>query len=92
MRKRRNEYKNKIIIGCEVKDCTKCKEDSIAHKIKSFFEQGYISNMIMFKYDEDTKKLKVSKKALMHCLRLCNSAELLNDYEMELVDSNDISK
>lgn len=82
--------KNRIILGCELKDCQKCKEDSIAHEIKSFFEVGNISNMLLFKYDAEEKKVLVSKKALMHLLSMCNAGELRNDYEMRIVDSNEI--
>ncbi len=90
MRKRRNKYREYIKIGCEIKDCKQCKEDSVAHKIKSFFDTNNIESKLLFKWDKETKKVLISKKALMHLLTICNSFELTQDYDMEVVDRNEL--
>lgn len=74
----------KIDIANEIKD------DSIAHKIKSYFEIDTLQNRLLFKYDFDRKKLLISKKHIMYLLSLCNDIETLTDYDMEIVDKNDI--
>lgn len=66
------------------------KEDSIAHKIKSYFELDTIQNKLLFKYDRESKKLLLSKKHIMYLLSLCNDVETLKNYNMELVDEIDI--
>lgn len=83
---------DKVKFGIDVKDCKKCKEDSIAHKIKSYFDQENITNHMLFKYDKDRKKLLVSKHQLIYLLSLCNDIEILKDYDMEIVDKIDIFK
>ena len=62
------------------------KEDSIAHKIKNYFELGTYQNSMLFKYDEESKKLLVSKAQLEYLLSLCNDAECQANYDMEIVD------
>lgn len=62
------------------------REDSIAHKIKNYFELGTYQNSMLFKYDEENKKLLVSKKQLMYLASLCNDTECQTDYDMEIVD------
>lgn len=82
--------KNQVRVGIAVSDCKKCKEDSIAHKIKSYFEVGNVTNMMLFKYNDETKKVEVSKKHLIYLLSLCNDIETLKDYDMEIVDKIEI--
>lgn len=62
------------------------KEDSVAHLVKSYFEVGCIHNKELFEYDKKSKKIKVSKKALNHLLRVCESDLLEHEYDFELVD------
>mgnify|MGYP003295716489 CR=1 FL=1 len=73
-----------------ISHCANCKEDSIAHKIKAYFECRTIQNEMLFNWDDKNKKLLVSKFQLMYLLSLCNDIEIANDYDMELVDKIDI--
>lgn len=66
------------------------KEDSIAYKIKKYFELNTIQNMMLFKYDEDAKEVLVSRRHLMYLLSLTNDVETLKDYNFKIVDKNDI--
>lgn len=66
------------------------KEDSIAYKIKKYFELNTIQNMMLFKYDKATKEVLVSKQHLMFLLSLTNDVETLKDYNFKIVDKNDI--
>lgn len=80
----------RVKMGINVEDCKKCKADSIAHKIKSYFDSGTITNHMLFKWDKERNKLLVSKHQLIYLLSLCNDIENLRDYDMEIVDKIDI--
>lgn len=89
LKRKKREYVNfyyKLDIASEMKN------DSIAHKIKSFFELDTIQNRLLFKYDFEKSKLLISKKHIMYLLSLCNDIETLNNYDMEIVDEIDIFK
>lgn len=89
LKRKKREYVNfyyKLDIASEMKN------DSIAHKIKSFFELETIQNRLLFKYDFEKGKLLISKKHIMYLLSLCNDIETLNNYDMEIVDEIDIFK
>lgn len=66
------------------------KEDSIAHKIKNYFELGTLQQKMLFKWDSKQEKLFVSKKTLMYLLSLCNDVEQNRNYEMEIIDKIDV--
>ena len=68
------------------------KQDSLAHKIKSYFELDTIQNKLLFKYDKKNGKLLISKKHIMYLLSLCNDVETLKNYDMKIVECNDIFK
>lgn len=95
-RKRKKKFKKDIKsglkIGMSLIQCDKCKQDSIAHKIKSYFEVNTITNRMLFKYDYECEKVLVSKRQLIYLLSLCNDIEQLKDYDMEIVDNIDIFK
>lgn len=95
-RKKKKQFKRRIAervkFGINVEDCKNCKADSIAHKIKSYFDQETITNRMLFKYDSEQKKVLVSKRQLIYLLSLCNDVEQLKDYDMEIVDNIDIFK
>ncbi len=73
-------YIYKVDIAREIK------EDSIAYLVKSYFELDSIHNKELFEYDDDTKKILVSKKALNHLLKLCGAELLEHNFDFELVD------
>lgn len=78
-----------VCMGVNIAQCKDCKADSIAHKISSFFDITTVNNNLLFKWDKENKKLLVSKTALMYLLTLQNDVELLNDYDMEIVEKID---
>ena len=87
LKKKKQEYASfyyKIDIANEIKN------DSIAHKIKSYFELDTIQNKLLFKYDFDKSKLLISKKHIIYLLSLCNDAETTQNYDMEIVDEINI--
>ena len=67
-RNRKKQFKKSMQsyfkMGICVQDCNKCKQDSLAHEIKHHFEREYVQNLLLFKYDVNTNKMKVSKKAI----------------------------
>lgn len=81
-----------VRMGVNITQCKECKADSIAHKIRSFFDIETVNNKLLFKRDKENKKLLVSKTALMYLLTLQNDVELLNDYDMEFVEIIDFRK
>lgn len=89
-KKFKTDLKNSIKVGVSLTQCDKCKQDSIAHKIKSYFEHRTITNMMLFKWDDTGKKLLVSRKQLIYLLSLCNDIEILQNYDMEIVDEINI--
>lgn len=97
-RKRKKKFSNSlkkqvdkcVKIGVSLQCCEECKQDSIAHEIKSYFEIDNINQRLLFKYDHEKEKLLISKKVLHHLLTLCNSVEITKNYDMELVEENDI--
>jgi hypothetical protein len=91
-KKFKKEVKSGIKIGMSLTQCDKCKQDSIAHKIKSYFEIDTITYRMLFKYDSERKKVLVSKRQLIYLMSLCNDVEQLQDYNMEIVDNIDIFK
>lgn len=91
-KKFKKEIKSGIKVGMSLTQCDKCKQDSIAHKIKSYFELETITNCMLFKYDGEREKVLVSKRQLIYLLSLCNDIEQLKDYDMEIVDNIDIFK
>ena len=79
--------KNEMVkFAVKVNIADELKEDSIAHKIKNYFELDSIQNKMLFKWDKEKKKLLISKKHIMYLISLCNDVETLNDYDMEIVD------
>ena len=80
---KKREYASYIY---EIDIASKIKEDSIAYLVKSYFELDSIHNKELFKYDDDTKKILVSKKALNHLLKLCGAELLEHNFDFELVD------
>ena len=76
-------------MGVSIAQCKECKADSIAHKISSFFDRESVNNALLFKWDKANKKLLVSKTALMYLLALQNDVEILQDYNMEIVEKID---
>lgn len=89
-RNRKKQFKKSMQsyfkMGICVQDCNKCKQDSLAYEIKHHFEREYVQNLLLFKYDVNTNKMKVSKKQLNHLIRLCNTMEIRNDYDFEFVE------
>lgn len=79
-------------MGVNIAQCKECKADSIAHKTASFFDKTTINNKILFKWDNKNKKLLVSKTALMYLLSLQSDVEILQDYDMEIVEKIDFRK
>lgn len=67
-------------------------EDSIAHLVKSYFTIGNIHNSELVKYDKERKKILISKKALNHLFRICDSELLEQDFDMELVSEINVIK
>ena len=93
MNKRQKNKQNKrdlVNFALKINISDELKQDSIAHKIKSYFELDTITNNMMFKWDNENKKLLVSRKIVMYLLSLCNDVELNNDYNMEIVEKIDI--
>lgn len=81
------KLKNEMVkFAVKVNIADELKEDSIAHKIKNYFELDSIQNKMLFKWDKEKKKLLISKKHIMYLISLCNDVETLNDYDMEIVD------
>ena len=81
------KLKNEMVkFAVKVNIADELKEDSIAHKIKNYFELDSIQNKMLFKWDKEKKKLLISKKHIMYLISLCNDVETLKDYDMEIVD------
>lgn len=80
------KYIMKVDIGEELR------KDSIAHKIKNYFEVGTIQNSMLFKYDEKKDEVLVSKEILMYLLSLENDIEKLKSYKMKIVDKIELFK
>ncbi len=85
-----NKFVDIIKLGVCVQDCDYCRKDSIAHEIKHHFERDYIQNSLFMKYENG--KLLISKKQFNHLIRLCNSIETVNDYDLEFVDEIEIGR
>ena len=79
-----------VRMGVNIAQCKECKADSIALKISSFFDRESVNSALLFKWDRATKKLLVSKTALRHLLALQNDVEILQDYDMEIVEKIDL--
>ena len=95
MNKRQLQKKKKldyVKFACKINISEEIKQDSIAHKIKSYFECGTITNKMLFKWDNEKKKVLVSRKHLIYLLSLCNDAETLRNYDMEIVECNNLFK
>lgn len=95
MNKRQKNKKRKVqyaTFAFKLDIAHEMKEDSIAHKIKSYFELNTIQNKLLFNYDRKNKKFLISKKHVMYLLSLCNDVETMKDYDMEIVECNDIFK
>ena len=81
------KLKNEMVkFAVKVNIADELKEDSIAHKIKNYFELDSIQNKMLFKWDKEKKKLLISKKHIMYLISLCNDVETLKSYDMEIVD------
>ena len=85
--KRKVERKKEAMFCVKVNIAEELKQDSIAQKIKSYFEPQTITNMMLFKYNEETKKVSVSKRQLIYLLSLCNDIEQLKEYDFEIVEN-----
>ena len=83
LKKKKREY---VDFAYKIDIASEMKGDSIAHLVKSYFELDSIHNKELFKYNENTKKILVSKKALNHLLRLCGAELLEHNFDFELVD------
>ena len=83
LKKKKREY---VTFAYKIDIAREMKEDSIAHKIKSYFELDTLQNKMLFKWDKDKKKLLISKKHIMYLISLCNDVETLKSYDMEIVD------
>lgn len=89
MKKRQKKKLNKnkeVMVVLKIDLFKELKEDSIAHLVKDYFTMNNVRNMELFKYDKDSKKILVSKRALNHILKLCGSALLEHEYDFQLVD------
>jgi len=82
LKKKKKEY---VAFAYKIDIASEMKEDSIAHLVKSYFTMGNIHNNEMFYYNKETQKILVSKKALNHLLRLCDSELLEHNFDFELV-------
>lgn len=82
LKKKKKEY---VTFAYKIDIANEMKEDSIAHLVKSYFTMGNIHNEEMFYYNKETQKVLVSKKALNHLLRLCDSELLEHNFDFELV-------
>ena len=82
LKKKKKEY---VTFAYKIDIANEMKEDSIAHLVKSYFTTGNIHQNELFYYNEETQKILVSKKALNHLLRLCDSALLEQNIDFELV-------
>ena len=88
MNKRQQLKKKKkecVTFAYKIDIASEMKEDSIAHLVKSYFTIDNIHNKEMFCYNKETQKILVSKKALSHLLRLCDSELLEQNFDFELV-------
>ena len=74
------EFIKKICISKELQ------EDSIAHKIKNYFELDTLQQKMLFKWDSENKELLISRRCIMYLLTLCNDAEQFRNYKMKIVD------
>ena len=83
-KKFKKKLENKVKLGLCIQNCDECKQDSIAHEIKHHFEKNYVQNSLFMKYENG--KLLISKKQFNHLLRLCNSIETTNEYNLEFID------
>ena len=89
-KKFKKNIENKVKLGLCIQECNNCRQDSIAHEIKHHFERDYIQNTLLMKYENG--KLLISKKQFNHLIRLCNSNETVNDYNLEFVDEIKIGR
>ena len=89
-KKFKKKLENKIKLGLCIQNCDECKQDSIAHEIKHHFEKDYVQNSLFMKYENG--KLLISKKQFNHLIRLCNSIETTNEYDLEFIDEIKIGR
>ena len=89
-KKFKKKLENKIKLGLCIQNCDECKQDSIAHEIKHHFERNYVQNSLFMKYENG--KLLISKKQFNHLIRLCNSIETTNEYDLEFIDEIKIGR
>lgn len=89
-KKFKKKLENKIKFGLCIQNCDECKQDSIAHEIKHHFERDYVQNSLFMKYENG--KLLISKKQFIHLIRLCNSIETTNEYDLEFIDEIKIGR
>lgn len=89
-KKFKKKLENKIKFGLCIQNCDECKQDSIAHEIKHHFERDYVQNSLFMKYENG--KLLISKKRFNHLIRLCNSIETTNEYDLEFIDEIKIGR
>lgn len=89
-KKFKKKLENKIKFGLCIQNCDECKQDSIAHEIKHHFERNYVQNSLFMKYENG--KLLISKKQFNHLIRLCNSIETTNEYDLEFIDEIKIGR
>ena len=82
LKKKKREY---ITFAYKIDIESEMKEDSIAHLVKSYFTLNTIHNKEIFYYNEKTKKILISKKALNHLLKLCSAELLEQNFDFELV-------
>lgn len=82
LKKKKKEY---VKFAYKIDIASEMKEDSIAHLVKSYFTMDNIHNKELFYYNKETQKILVSKKALNHLLRLCDSELLEHNFDFELV-------
>lgn len=89
-KKFKKKIENKVKLGLCIQNCDECKQDSIAHEIKHHFERDYVQNSLFMKYENG--KLLISKKQFNHLIRLCNSIETTNEYDLEFIDEIKIGR
>lgn len=92
-RQKKKINKNKELMFMLKVDISKeMREDSIAHLVKDYFTMDNVRNREMFKSDKEKNKILVSKKALNHILKLCESELLESNFDFEFVDEIKIFK
>ena len=84
--KMKNDKKRYLTMAFKIDIAEEMKRDSVAHLIKSYFTIGEIHNKEMFKYNRETGKVLVSKKALNHILKMSGCAFLDRNFDFEFVD------